>query len=80
MASKSKRCAFNGCIKKTTKAVKIKPHEEIIGYCKKCEKYYCIDCRLPETHGCIHKIVLSEEEKKKQIEALKCSASKTTKI
>ena len=84
MPTKTKRCAHENCKNKPAKAngkgVKIKPHEEIIGYCKTCEKYYCIDCRLPETHGCNNKIVISEDEKKKQADALRCCTNKTIKI
>ena len=80
MAPKQKRCAYENCKNKTTKAVKIKPHEEIIGFCKICNKYYCISCRLPETHGCSHKIIVSEKQKQIEADALRCSANKTIKI
>jgi len=84
MPTKSKRCANDNCKNKPTKpdskGIKIKLHEEIIGHCKTCDKYYCIDCRLPETHGCDLKKMMSDDDKIKQADALRCCTNKIIKI
>lgn len=40
---KKSHCKFSTCTEKFSLAV---------GYCKWCEKYYCLKCRHPEAHNC----------------------------
>ena len=42
---KKSHCKFGTCTEKFSIAV---------GFCKWCEKYYCLKCRHPEAHNCIN--------------------------
>ena len=46
----------------------------------KCEKYHCMQHRLPETHNCNYNFKNTEKEIKKNIEILECKPSKILKI
>ena len=70
MPSKQKKCKFLGC------STKITLHQEIIGFCKNCNKHYCMDHRMPETHNCTQVFKDNINEKRNMIDKLECKTLK----
>ena len=59
---------------------KIRLIDELIGKCKKCNNYYCLNHRLSENHFCTHNHKMSFEEKNNFIETNKCIMEKIIKL
>jgi predicted nucleic acid binding AN1-type Zn finger protein len=52
------------------------PLHRIVGKCSRCAGEFCMEHRLPEAHGCTTSVPVSQDEKDKLAQSMRCAPSK----
>ena len=68
--SKDPKCGCSTCEQRVPLA------QQLVGKCSKCNGMFCIQHRLPESHQCQVITTMSDEDKKRVAESMRCVATK----